>query len=168
MDRVLAATDLAVCRVGGTTVAELAVVGVPSVLVPFPLAPRDHQTANAMSLVRAGGAVLVADDEVTTERLATELARSSTANDSSRCRRPRMGSAIPTPPTACADWCSAMPTDPRWSRSSASGSASPSSAVSSPEPRRIDLSSPRRVHLVAIGGAGMSAIAIVLREMGHR
>ena len=36
MDRVLAAADVAVCRAGGTTVAELAVVGVPSVLVPLP------------------------------------------------------------------------------------------------------------------------------------
>jgi undecaprenyldiphospho-muramoylpentapeptide beta-N-acetylglucosaminyltransferase len=73
MDRVLAAADLAVSRAGGTTVAELAVVGVASVLVPFPLAPRDHQTANARSLVAAGGAVLIPDDELTTERLAAEV-----------------------------------------------------------------------------------------------
>ena len=54
MDSLLAAADLAVCRSGGTTVAELAVVGVPSVLVPFPMAPRDHQTANAEPMVRGG------------------------------------------------------------------------------------------------------------------
>jgi UDP-N-acetylglucosamine:LPS N-acetylglucosamine transferase len=73
MERVLAAADLAVCRAGGTTVAELAVVGVPSVLVPLPIATRDHQTANAGPLVRAGAAVLVPDDEFDTDRMVAEV-----------------------------------------------------------------------------------------------
>jgi len=73
MDLVLAAADLAVCRAGGTTVAELAVVGVPSVLVPLPIATRDHQTANAGPLVRAGGAVLVPDDQLDADRLVAEV-----------------------------------------------------------------------------------------------
>lgn len=73
MDLVLAAADVAVCRAGGTTVAELAAVGVPALLVPLPVAPRDHQTANARPLVDAGAAVLVPDAECTPERLATEL-----------------------------------------------------------------------------------------------
>ncbi|HKY14168.1 MAG TPA: undecaprenyldiphospho-muramoylpentapeptide beta-N-acetylglucosaminyltransferase [Microthrixaceae bacterium] len=75
MDLALAAADLAVCRSGGTTVAELAVVGVPAVLVPFPRAPRDHQTANAMPLVEVGAAVLVPDAECTTPRLVDEVGR---------------------------------------------------------------------------------------------
>jgi UDP-N-acetylglucosamine--N-acetylmuramyl-(pentapeptide) pyrophosphoryl-undecaprenol N-acetylglucosamine transferase len=74
MDLVLAAADLAVCRSGGTTVAELAVVGVPAILVPLPIATRDHQRANAAALVRAGGAVLVADDDFDTDRLVAEVA----------------------------------------------------------------------------------------------
>ena len=69
MDLVLAASDLAVCRSGGTTVAELAVVGVPAVLVPLPIATRDHQTANAGPLVRAGAAVVVGDDDFDADRL---------------------------------------------------------------------------------------------------
>jgi UDP-N-acetylglucosamine--N-acetylmuramyl-(pentapeptide) pyrophosphoryl-undecaprenol N-acetylglucosamine transferase len=69
MDLVLAAADVAVCRSGGTTVAELAAVGLPGVLVPMPTAPRDHQRANAEPLVEAGGAVLVEDDDCTAERL---------------------------------------------------------------------------------------------------
>ncbi|HVF74357.1 MAG TPA: undecaprenyldiphospho-muramoylpentapeptide beta-N-acetylglucosaminyltransferase, partial [Acidimicrobiales bacterium] len=69
----LAAADIVVCRAGGTTVAELAVVGVPAVLVPLPYAPGDHQTANARALVDAGGAVLVRDDELSPERLDAEL-----------------------------------------------------------------------------------------------
>jgi undecaprenyldiphospho-muramoylpentapeptide beta-N-acetylglucosaminyltransferase len=61
MDRLLAAADLVVSRAGGTTVAELAAVGVPAILVPLPIATRDHQSANAAALVAAGAAVLVED-----------------------------------------------------------------------------------------------------------
>lgn len=73
MDRVLAAADLAVCRAGGTTVAELAALGVPAVLVPLPIATRDHQTANAGPLVAAGAAVLVPDAELDADRLVAEV-----------------------------------------------------------------------------------------------
>lgn len=73
MDVALAAADLAVCRAGGTTVAELAVMGVPAVLVPLPIATRDHQRANAGPLVAAGAAILVPDDELDGERLVAEV-----------------------------------------------------------------------------------------------
>ncbi|MEA2705153.1 MAG: UDP-N-acetylglucosamine--N-acetylmuramyl-(pentapeptide) pyrophosphoryl-undecaprenol [Actinomycetota bacterium] len=62
MDLLLAAADLVVCRAGGNTVAEISAVGVPSVLVPLPGAPGDHQTANARFLSDAGAAVLIPDD----------------------------------------------------------------------------------------------------------
>ncbi|MCU0271259.1 MAG: UDP-N-acetylglucosamine--N-acetylmuramyl-(pentapeptide) pyrophosphoryl-undecaprenol N-acetylglucosamine transferase [Acidimicrobiales bacterium] len=73
MDLLLAAADIVVCRSGGTTVAELAEVGLPAVLVPLPIAPRDHQTANAQALVRVGAAVLVPDGELDAARLEQEL-----------------------------------------------------------------------------------------------
>ncbi len=73
MPLVLAAADLALCRAGGTSVAELAAVGLPSVLVPLPSAPGDHQTANAGALVQAGAAVMVADRALSADRLAAEL-----------------------------------------------------------------------------------------------
>ena len=73
MPLLYAAADVVVGRAGGTTVAELAAVGVPAVLVPLPIAPNDHQTANAAALVRAGAAVLVPDAELTAERLAAVL-----------------------------------------------------------------------------------------------
>jgi UDP-N-acetylglucosamine--N-acetylmuramyl-(pentapeptide) pyrophosphoryl-undecaprenol N-acetylglucosamine transferase len=68
-DRLLAAADLLVGRAGGSTVAELAVVGVPSVLVPLPIAPRDAQFHNAESLVRAGAARRLADADCTGDTL---------------------------------------------------------------------------------------------------
>jgi UDP-N-acetylglucosamine:LPS N-acetylglucosamine transferase len=74
MDLLLAAADVAVTRAGGG-VAELAALGVPAVLVPLPIATRDHQTANGRFLVDAGGAILVPDDELTTDRLETEITR---------------------------------------------------------------------------------------------
>lgn len=73
MDVVYAAADLAVCRAGASTVAELAAVGLPAVLIPLPGAPNDHQTANARVMVHAGGARLVPDAEATAARLATEI-----------------------------------------------------------------------------------------------
>lgn len=75
MATVLEAADLVICRSGGTTVAELTVMGLPSILVPLPIATRDHQRANAAELVKVGGAVLVSDDEFDTERLVAEVAK---------------------------------------------------------------------------------------------
>jgi UDP-N-acetylglucosamine--N-acetylmuramyl-(pentapeptide) pyrophosphoryl-undecaprenol N-acetylglucosamine transferase len=72
MDLLLTAADVAVCRAGGS-VAELAVAGLPSILVPLPGAPGDHQTANARAFADAGAAVLVPDHELTSARLAAEL-----------------------------------------------------------------------------------------------
>jgi UDP-N-acetylglucosamine--N-acetylmuramyl-(pentapeptide) pyrophosphoryl-undecaprenol N-acetylglucosamine transferase len=63
MDLAYAAADLAVCRAGAGTVAELSAAGLPSILVPYPHAPRDHQTVNARTLARVAGAVIVPDAE---------------------------------------------------------------------------------------------------------
>jgi UDP-N-acetylglucosamine--N-acetylmuramyl-(pentapeptide) pyrophosphoryl-undecaprenol N-acetylglucosamine transferase len=73
MDLVFAAADVAVCRSGATTVAELAAVGLPAVLIPLPGAPGDHQTANARALERVGAAVVLPERVVTVDRLASEL-----------------------------------------------------------------------------------------------
>ena len=65
--------DLVLCRSGALTVAELAAVGVASLLVPFPHAVDDHQTANAGFLVQAGAAELLPQAELTPQRLADQL-----------------------------------------------------------------------------------------------
>lgn len=67
------AADVAVQRAGANTVAELALAGVPAVLVPLPGAPGDHQGANARAMAAAGGAVLVPDGDLDGERLGREL-----------------------------------------------------------------------------------------------
>jgi UDP-N-acetylglucosamine--N-acetylmuramyl-(pentapeptide) pyrophosphoryl-undecaprenol N-acetylglucosamine transferase len=67
--------DLVICRSGALTVSELAAAGVGAILVPFPAAVDDHQTHNAQYLVKEGAAVLIADRDLTAERLADELQR---------------------------------------------------------------------------------------------
>lgn len=66
--------DLAICRAGALTIAELAAVGVPSVLIPYPYATDDHQSANARHLVAQDAAVLFPQDQLTVERFSAVLA----------------------------------------------------------------------------------------------
>jgi len=65
--------DLAVCRSGALTIAELAAAGVPAILVPFPAAVDDHQTRNAGYAVEAGAAVLMPETTLTPLSLAAKL-----------------------------------------------------------------------------------------------
>jgi UDP-N-acetylglucosamine--N-acetylmuramyl-(pentapeptide) pyrophosphoryl-undecaprenol N-acetylglucosamine transferase len=69
--------DLVVCRAGASTVAELAALGLPAVLVPLPNAIDDHQTANARALVGLGAAELVPQSAHLAEDLSAVLARLS-------------------------------------------------------------------------------------------
>jgi UDP-N-acetylglucosamine--N-acetylmuramyl-(pentapeptide) pyrophosphoryl-undecaprenol N-acetylglucosamine transferase len=73
MAQAYADADLVICRAGALTISELAAVGVAALLVPFPAAVDDHQTVNAQFLVREGAAVLIADRDLTSQRLAAEL-----------------------------------------------------------------------------------------------
>src|SRR5947209_9625173 len=101
-----AEADLVVCRAGAITVAEIAAAGVASVLVPYPHAVDDHQTANARFLADAGAAVLVPQSELSPERLAEVLAgfdRLRLRDMARRARslaRPGAASAVAT---ACAE-----------------------------------------------------------------
>ena len=69
----LARAHLVVARAGASTIAELAVSGRPSVLIPFPGAADDHQTANAAVVVGAGGGWLVDEKEADARSLAARL-----------------------------------------------------------------------------------------------
>jgi len=65
--------DFAICRAGALTVAELAAAGVPAILVPFPAAVDDHQTANARHLTDSGAGWLMPQSEFTPEALAARI-----------------------------------------------------------------------------------------------
>lgn len=66
MARFYAAVDLVVCRAGAGTIAELAATGTPAVVVPYPHGLGGHQEANAAELASAGGAVVVAEERIST------------------------------------------------------------------------------------------------------
>jgi UDP-N-acetylglucosamine--N-acetylmuramyl-(pentapeptide) pyrophosphoryl-undecaprenol N-acetylglucosamine transferase len=68
-----AATTLVIGRAGAGTVAELAALGLPSILIPLPGARGDEQTANARVLADAGAAVLLPERELSPERLVAEV-----------------------------------------------------------------------------------------------
>jgi UDP-N-acetylglucosamine--N-acetylmuramyl-(pentapeptide) pyrophosphoryl-undecaprenol N-acetylglucosamine transferase len=70
----LGAADLAVCRAGATTLAELCAAGRPSILIPYPHAADDHQRRNAETLVQAGAAALVLDGPDLDRRLVAAIA----------------------------------------------------------------------------------------------
>jgi UDP-N-acetylglucosamine--N-acetylmuramyl-(pentapeptide) pyrophosphoryl-undecaprenol N-acetylglucosamine transferase len=70
----IAASDLVVARAGGS-IFEVMAHGKPAILIPYPHATGDHQTANARFMERAGAAVVIPDDELTGARLAEEVAR---------------------------------------------------------------------------------------------
>ena len=73
MGDMLAAADLVLSRSGASSVAEIAALAVPAVLVPYPFATADHQTTNARYLVDAGAAALVADADIDDEGFAKTL-----------------------------------------------------------------------------------------------
>ena len=73
MGDMLAAADLVLSRSGASSVAEIAALSVPSVLVPYPLATADHQTTNARYLVDAGAAIMCADADIDGEAFERDL-----------------------------------------------------------------------------------------------
>jgi UDP-N-acetylglucosamine--N-acetylmuramyl-(pentapeptide) pyrophosphoryl-undecaprenol N-acetylglucosamine transferase len=74
MDLAYAAADLAICRSGAMTVAEVSAVGLPAVYVPLPIG-NGEQRLNALPVVRAGGGMLVADADLTPEYVGGEVVR---------------------------------------------------------------------------------------------
>lgn len=73
MARAYGCADLVVSRAGATTIFELAAIGKPSILIPYPYAANQHQDTNARSLVRIGGAEMIHQGELTGEGLAQVL-----------------------------------------------------------------------------------------------
>src|SRR5258708_24537154 len=73
MPQAFARASLLVCRSGASTVAEIAAAGKPAIFIPFPRAADDHQRRNAEAVEAAGAAVVIADAELTPERLARTI-----------------------------------------------------------------------------------------------
>ena len=146
----LAAADLVVARAGGS-VFELAAAGAPAVLIPYPYASADHQTANARWMADAGAAVVIPDGELTPERLAAEAG--ALLADPGRLAGMAAGLARPRP--------SARRRGHRRRAARRGVMSTDASATLDPAPWRG-----RRLHFVGVGGAGMSAYARAAHALG--
>jgi UDP-N-acetylglucosamine--N-acetylmuramyl-(pentapeptide) pyrophosphoryl-undecaprenol N-acetylglucosamine transferase len=93
--------SLAVCRSGASTCAELGVFNLPALLVPYPHAAGDHQTANAKALEKVGAADVVRQSDLTTEWLQEYLAEQM--KDPSRLEKMRLRSAARQVPRNAAE-----------------------------------------------------------------
>jgi UDP-N-acetylglucosamine--N-acetylmuramyl-(pentapeptide) pyrophosphoryl-undecaprenol N-acetylglucosamine transferase len=69
----LAEAALVISRAGASSIADITVIGRPSILIPYPAAMDDHQTANARSLVEAGGAFMIQEADLTPDLLAGHI-----------------------------------------------------------------------------------------------
>jgi UDP-N-acetylglucosamine--N-acetylmuramyl-(pentapeptide) pyrophosphoryl-undecaprenol N-acetylglucosamine transferase len=85
MEKAYAVADLAVCRAGAMTIAELTACGVPAILVPYPYATHDHQTVNARGLLERGAAEVIKDQDLDGDDLAQRIIK--LFQDESRLRR---------------------------------------------------------------------------------
>ena len=121
---------------------EIAAAGRPAILVPYPHATADHQTTNARWMADGGAAVVIPDAELTAERLSATIAE--LLADEDRLREMSIAARRLAKPDAAERIAGEV--------LRAAGMA---------EPMRG-----RRLHFIAIGGAGMSGLALVCRQLG--
>jgi UDP-N-acetylglucosamine--N-acetylmuramyl-(pentapeptide) pyrophosphoryl-undecaprenol N-acetylglucosamine transferase len=96
--------DLVLCRAGALTVAELAIAGLPSILVPYPYAVDDHQTSNAKYLADQGAAIIVQQTDLNPDRL-LELLRGLTREKLQKMAAEAKRLALPDATKKVADIC---------------------------------------------------------------
>ncbi len=73
LPRRMTEAQLVISRAGASSVADLSVIGRPSILIPFAAATGDHQTANARGLVEAGGAIMIPESMATPDSVAEQI-----------------------------------------------------------------------------------------------
>ena len=70
----MAEAQLVISRAGASSVADISVIGRPSILIPFAAATADHQTANARQLTEAGAAILIPESRLDADSLSAQIA----------------------------------------------------------------------------------------------
>ena len=152
MQDIYAASDLVISRAGASTVAELATVGRASVLIPWKQAADNHQYFNAQWLGDSGGAIVIDEDAVSKQKICDAVI--SLIDDDEKLHQ--MGHFAHVAGKLHRD----------------SGLVKLISQVTSGKSldnafTEFSLEIKRKIHIVGVGGPGMSAIATVLAEMGH-
>lgn len=152
MQDIYAASDLVISRGGASTVAELATVGRASVLIPWKQAADNHQFFNVKWLGDSGGAIVIDEDAVSKQQICDAVI--SLIDDDEKLQQ--MGQ--------CAHAAGKLHRDSGLVKliSRVAGGKSSDKAFT-----EFSLEIKRKIHIVGVGGPGMSAIATVLAEMGH-
>ncbi|HEY0193981.1 MAG TPA: undecaprenyldiphospho-muramoylpentapeptide beta-N-acetylglucosaminyltransferase [Kofleriaceae bacterium] len=103
------AADVIIGRAGATTVAELAITGVPAVLIPYPFAADNHQELNAREMAKAGAALMFTQAALTADKLAAAL-RPLLSDAAVRAEMGVRMKALARPAAAATviDWCEAV------------------------------------------------------------
>ena len=152
MQDIYAASDLVISRAGASTIAELATVGRASILIPWKQSAENHQFYNAQWLGDSGGAIVLDEDTVSKQQICNTvialiddreklLVMNQCAREAGKLHRESgLVKLIST--------------------------VANNKSVSVGE-RDFSLDKQRKIHVVGVGGPGMSAIATVLAEMGH-
>ena len=149
MQDVYSASDLVVARAGASTIAELSTIGIASVLVPWSGAAEDHQTANAKWLDDLGGSLVINERKTTNNQIVNQII--DLIDDQAKLRV-----------LANAAWLAGK------QHRESTLTELIFSVAGQKGRQHIDLREPKRVHIVGVGGPGMSAVATVLAEMGHQ
>lgn len=144
--------DLVICRSGAMTVTELAAVGLPAILIPFPYAVDDHQFYNAEYLANAGAAVVIRQKDLFAKEL-TELLE-SLRSDRTKLMEMAKSARKCSHPNAIADIvaaCFEIDKD-------------------NEEEKHLAIlhdKNIKRIHCIGIGGIGLSGIAEILHQKGY-
>jgi UDP-N-acetylmuramate--alanine ligase len=158
----LAAADLVVARAGGS-IFEIAAAGRPAILVPYPAATADHQTGNARWMADAGAAVVIDDAALDPTRLREEV--DALLSDGARLAEMAGASKSLSRPDAAAriaaEVLSAIEDRRAPPPVSLTRAANKEGVPAVPAPWEG-----RRLHFVGIGGAGMSGLALIAKELG--
>ena len=79
--------QLIISRSGASSVADISIIGRPSILIPYAAAAEDHQTANAKGLEQAGGALLIPESALDPASLSEDMLRILTTPDTAKAMR---------------------------------------------------------------------------------
>jgi UDP-N-acetylglucosamine--N-acetylmuramyl-(pentapeptide) pyrophosphoryl-undecaprenol N-acetylglucosamine transferase len=100
----MADAQLVICRSGASTVADLATIGRPAILIPYAAAAADHQTANARGLVKAGAAIMTPESKLTVADLCEQVSLIlGNPSGASRMARAAHSTAVPDAASRLAD-----------------------------------------------------------------
>ena len=107
--RRMSEAQLVISRAGASSVADISIIGRPSILIPFAAAAGDHQSANARGLAEAEAAIVIPESKLTVDSLAAQIEAVLTSPDgASRMAEAALGTSVPDAPERLADMVEAL------------------------------------------------------------